>query len=316
MENNILKHRLAVRQNIQKSFNSDLRVDTFDELEKGKWSVGDTKVYQGVTWEVGGFNAKGAPLWRKKKGSGGNSSDTSLSTKTSDDSKQNSEDVKNKISDLKDEIEKLRKKHLELDSEYREAESKSKSGNRYTAGWNLSNLDKIKHDYEENKELLRKKKDILKKLENSINNDDSQHATPVTSEPKKDDKNTSGEKNNGNNLNYKNIILHRMDVPVDEIPTKEYKIIQKFIQNHDPGVDFRSLEDEDDFDDKMLVYLKSITSANLFNRGFSESFRRKLRSWNYAADDAIIDRIVKNQDKYKGDSKKFTFKNGKIQRVN
>lgn len=36
-----------------------------DIIEKGKWKVGDTKVYQGVTYEVGGFNAKGAPLWKK-----------------------------------------------------------------------------------------------------------------------------------------------------------------------------------------------------------------------------------------------------------
>ena len=40
---------------------------TEDLFEKAKWNVGDTKVYQGVTYEVGGFNAKGTPLWRKKK---------------------------------------------------------------------------------------------------------------------------------------------------------------------------------------------------------------------------------------------------------
>lgn len=34
MDNNILKHRNAVIQNIQKSFNTDLGVESFDELEK------------------------------------------------------------------------------------------------------------------------------------------------------------------------------------------------------------------------------------------------------------------------------------------
>lgn len=130
-----------------------------------------------------------------------------------------------------------------------------------------------------------------------------------------DNRGGNEDKNKGNNLDYKNIILHRMDVPINKIPAKEYKFIQKFIQDHDPDVNFRSLEDEDDFDDKMLVYMKSIISSNLFNRGFSESFKRKLVGWNNAVNDAIRDRIVKNQDKYEGDSKKFTFKNGKIQRV-
>lgn len=36
-----------------------------DTIEKGKLNVGDTKIYQGVTYVVGGFNAKGNPLWRK-----------------------------------------------------------------------------------------------------------------------------------------------------------------------------------------------------------------------------------------------------------
>ena len=50
---------------------------TEDLFEKAKWNVGDTKVYQGITYEVGGFNAKGTPLWRKKKdGGSGNSSKT------------------------------------------------------------------------------------------------------------------------------------------------------------------------------------------------------------------------------------------------
>lgn len=47
-----------------------------DLFEKAKWNVGDTKVYQGVTYEVSGLNAKGAPLWRKKKDGGSGKTDT------------------------------------------------------------------------------------------------------------------------------------------------------------------------------------------------------------------------------------------------
>lgn len=43
---------------------------TEDLFEKGKWKVGDEKVYQGVTYYVSDFNAKGSPKWRKKKGEG------------------------------------------------------------------------------------------------------------------------------------------------------------------------------------------------------------------------------------------------------
>lgn len=82
-------HRAAVADHIAKSFINDFSSE--DTFEKGKWNVGDTKVYQGVTWEVGGFNAKGTPLWRKKKdqsGSGGasaanNSRQSQVQSKTS-----------------------------------------------------------------------------------------------------------------------------------------------------------------------------------------------------------------------------------------
>lgn len=43
---------------------------TEDLFEKGKWKIGDEKVYQGVTYYVSDFNAKGTPKWRKKKGDG------------------------------------------------------------------------------------------------------------------------------------------------------------------------------------------------------------------------------------------------------
>jgi hypothetical protein len=57
-------------------------------FEKAKWNVGDEKVYQGVTWVVDSFNAKGQPRWRKKKdGSGGVSNSNKNSDKKNSDSK-------------------------------------------------------------------------------------------------------------------------------------------------------------------------------------------------------------------------------------
>ena len=79
------RHRKMVQERIQKSFESDgldLNIlkseeteifksqETEDLFEKAKWNVGDEKVYQGVTYVVGGFNAKGTPLLRKKKDGG------------------------------------------------------------------------------------------------------------------------------------------------------------------------------------------------------------------------------------------------------
>ena len=56
---------------------------TEDLFEKGKWKVGDEKVYQGVTYYVSDFNAKGTPKWRKKKGEGKPSGPSSSGNKGS-----------------------------------------------------------------------------------------------------------------------------------------------------------------------------------------------------------------------------------------
>ena len=76
----IQKRKNEIRNNILKGFGLE---DTFEDspdilkaagtedlFEKGKWKVGDEKVYQGVTYYVSDFNAKGTPKWRKKKGEG------------------------------------------------------------------------------------------------------------------------------------------------------------------------------------------------------------------------------------------------------
>ena len=69
--NDIIKnHRKFVANQIEKSFDGGINVPQELDIEKAKWKVGDEKQYQGATWVVGGFNAKGVPLWRKKKDSG------------------------------------------------------------------------------------------------------------------------------------------------------------------------------------------------------------------------------------------------------
>lgn len=79
MENQILQHRLAVQGNIEKAFDTDFDFD----IEKGKWQIGMTKQYQGKTYKVGGFNAKGNPLWKlvKDDNGGGKGDDGSKSDK-------------------------------------------------------------------------------------------------------------------------------------------------------------------------------------------------------------------------------------------
>lgn len=47
--------------------------DTEGDLFEKAHQVGDEKVYHGVAYYVAGFNAKGVPLWRKKKEGGGGS---------------------------------------------------------------------------------------------------------------------------------------------------------------------------------------------------------------------------------------------------
>ena len=85
--NDIIKnHRTFVANQIEKSFDSGISISKELDIEKAKWKVGDEKQYQGATWVVGGFNAKGTPLWRKKKDggspAGGNATPSASSTQT------------------------------------------------------------------------------------------------------------------------------------------------------------------------------------------------------------------------------------------
>lgn len=93
--NDIIKnHRDFVANRIEKSFDSGISVPQELDIEKAKWKVGDEKQYQGATWVVGGFNAKGTPLWRKKKDggspAGGNATTSIPNTSTKSWDKQDS----------------------------------------------------------------------------------------------------------------------------------------------------------------------------------------------------------------------------------
>ena len=91
--NNILFHRNFVKENIAKSFGCcDIEKSFDDELEKGKWNVGDQRFFHGNMHYVAELKPDGSPRWRRvKKNSGdGGSDNATSSTKTSDDSKQNS----------------------------------------------------------------------------------------------------------------------------------------------------------------------------------------------------------------------------------
>lgn len=100
----ILKQRQAVMSNINRQFGvsapAPIEKAQDDELEKGKWQIGMTKDYQGVTYVVAGFNAKGTPLWKKKKdgSKGDGDTDDSGSNKTSTDTRKiNPDNIGKKI---------------------------------------------------------------------------------------------------------------------------------------------------------------------------------------------------------------------------
>lgn len=67
MYNPIEEKKKYVQRQIEKSFDNGINIA--EEIQKAKWKVGDEKQYNGITYFVSGFNAKGTPLWKKKKDS-------------------------------------------------------------------------------------------------------------------------------------------------------------------------------------------------------------------------------------------------------
>ena len=99
-----------------------------DLFEKAKWNIGDEKVYQGVTYVVGGFNAKGAPQWRKKKdGGGGKTATTDNKPKKSSTDKLDSHASKTPTSALKRAAEDENAPKEVRDAAKRELENRSKT---------------------------------------------------------------------------------------------------------------------------------------------------------------------------------------------
>jgi hypothetical protein len=87
--NDIILHRNEVRDNILKSFDSEFD----DELEKGKWNVGDQKFFNGNMHYVAELKPDGSPRWRRVKKNSGASGDAKSSqnnTASSDKKSQSS----------------------------------------------------------------------------------------------------------------------------------------------------------------------------------------------------------------------------------
>ena len=71
-----------IKQNIFNSFVQDLDIQKGfdDELEKGKWNVGDQKFYHGTMHYVAELKPDGSPRWRRVKKNSGEGNDTSTSS--------------------------------------------------------------------------------------------------------------------------------------------------------------------------------------------------------------------------------------------
>ena len=119
-----------IKRNISNSFVQDLDVEKGfdDELEKGKWNVGDQKFYHGTMHYVAELKADGSPRWKRVKKTSGGGNDTPSSTKTSNDGNQSSsnKELVNKVLDRfennglfsKEKIEKLILNHIPESKEF------------------------------------------------------------------------------------------------------------------------------------------------------------------------------------------------------
>jgi YHS domain-containing protein len=91
-----------IKRNISNSFVQDLDIQKgfYDELEKGKWNVGDQRFYHGTMHYVAELKPDGSPRWRRvKKNSGGSDNVTnndSSDKKNDDKNTPSSNDVSNK----------------------------------------------------------------------------------------------------------------------------------------------------------------------------------------------------------------------------
>jgi predicted RNA-binding protein with EMAP domain len=120
-----------IKRNISNSFVQDLDVEKGfdDELEKGKWNVGDQKFFRGNMHYVAELKPDGSPRWKRvKKTSGGSNgssaasstsstSTTSISSKTDsskptssapnkDNSSDSVDEMKKKLSEYKEDLQK------------------------------------------------------------------------------------------------------------------------------------------------------------------------------------------------------------------
>lgn len=80
IEDILNRRRQIVSENIQKGFSSEF---DSDELEKGKWNVGDQRFFHGNMHYVAELKPDGSPRWRRVKKTSGGSDDSSEASSTS-----------------------------------------------------------------------------------------------------------------------------------------------------------------------------------------------------------------------------------------
>lgn len=81
IEDILNRRRQIVSENIQKGFSSEF---DSDELEKGKWNVGDQRFFHGNMHYVAELKPDGSPRWRRVKKTSGGSDDNATNSNSSD----------------------------------------------------------------------------------------------------------------------------------------------------------------------------------------------------------------------------------------
>lgn len=105
-----------IKQNIFNSFVQDLDIQKGydDELEKGKWNVGDQRFYHGTMHYVAELKPDGSPRWRRVKKTSGaddNATKNDSSDKKNNDKNTSSENYNDFLFDGNDTLENMIKKN-------------------------------------------------------------------------------------------------------------------------------------------------------------------------------------------------------------
>lgn len=229
----------------------------------------------------------------------------SKTSKEDDSSKKNStstndnddEKLLNDIFDLKNEISKIRTEYDDLDKRHKKL---SRQAAMYDKDSDIGStiqkyLSNVKSNIEDNRNLLKTKKVLLEKLEGDF-----------TARMKKDDK----------KLNADEIVFSKMSYPIEWMSESDIHSFLDFTDNGPKSSLKKQLKDESKFSDKKLVYYKTLADHYSSKNFPNKRYEKNMKKWSGLFDEEIKNRIVKNQDRMGGDSNTFTYKGGKIQRVN